>query len=262
MFAQVLLAALLQLATPPAADEQLVAAARSASAAFQDRNAAIRAGYRRLGPEVPEMGEHWINPIMIVESRYQPARPAVLTYATFNGRPTLTGVAYALAMRAGETAPPTGVSGTWHDHAATVFAELANADHGARAEGARVVVMHAWVWVDNPAGVFADENWALPYLRLGRMVPAQIDPHAARALALLHDGGAYYAGVLRNLTGEDFSAELREAAKRVPRTAEADLAAIWRDTARALTAQVNDPVLKARVLVALGVTAHSHEAPQ
>ena len=256
-----MLAALLQLATAPAADAQLLAAARSASASFQDRSAAIRAGYRKLGPEVPEMGEHWINPIMIVESRYDPARPAVLTYATIDGRPTLTGVAYALAMRTGESAPATGVSGTWHDHAATVFAELANADHGARVAGARVVVMHAWVWVDNPAGVFADENWALPYLRLGRVVPAQIDPHAARALALLYDGGAYYAGVLRNVTGEDFSAELGEAAKRVQRTTEAELAAIWRDTARALTARVKDPALKARVFVALGITAHAHQVP-
>lgn len=261
MFAQVMLTALLQMATTTAADGQLIAAARAASASFQDRHAAIRAGYRKLGPEVPEMGEHWINPIMIVESRYDPARPAVLTYATIDGRPTLTGVAYALAMRAGETAPPTGVSGTWHDHAATVFAELANADHGARVAGARVVVMHAWVWVDNPAGVFADENWALPYLRLGRVVPAHIDPHAARALALRYDSGAYYAGVLRDLTGEDFSAEVRDAVERVAGSSEAEHAAIWRDTAQALSARVNDPGLKAKVLVALGVTRHARPAP-
>lgn len=134
MLGALLLLALLQAGARPSADADMefIAAARAASAPFHDRNAAIRAGYRKLGPEIPEMGEHWINPIMIVESRYDVKRPAMLTYATINGRPVLTGVAYALAMRGDETPPPTGVSGNWHDHTTTVSAELASGEHVAR----------------------------------------------------------------------------------------------------------------------------------
>ena len=163
MMSALLMVALLQAAPPPmtAADEQFVAEARAASEPFKDRNAAIRAGYRKLGPDTPDMGEHWINPIMIVEARYDVKRPAMLTYKTVNGKPILTGVGYALAMRENEEPPPTGVSGHWHEHSAQVPLELAAGHHKSAHGKARVVVMHAWVWVANPNGVFADANPAL-----------------------------------------------------------------------------------------------------
>jgi hypothetical protein len=31
----------------------------------------------------------------------------------------------------------------------------------------RLAMVHAWVWLDNPQGVFAQEHTALPYLRAG-----------------------------------------------------------------------------------------------
>ncbi len=258
MLGALIVIGLLQAAPPLSADQQLIAAARTASAPYQDRNAAIRAGYRKLGPEIPEMGEHWINPIMIVESRYDPKRPAMLTYATINGKPTLTGVAYALAMRPGEAPPPSGVSGDWHDHSASVNDELASGDHTRAAGGSRVVVLHAWVWVDNPAGVFADENWALPYLRLGLQPPAEIDTHAARAIALRHDGVAYYANVLRNLTGEDFTAELNAAASLAATAHAVDLPPIWRDMINRMTIRVTRPGLREGLQRALGLKPHEH----
>ncbi|HET9440842.1 MAG TPA: hypothetical protein VFO52_11750 [Longimicrobiales bacterium] len=256
MLATALLAALLQASPAPSPDQQLIDAARRASATFKQRSAAIRAGYRRLGPEIPEMGEHWINPIMIVEARFDPARPPMLTYATINGQPTLTGVGYALALRPGESPPPTGVSGTWHDHTATVAAELATGDHAKRAGGARVVVLHAWVWLDNPAGVFADENWALPYVRLGRQPPGQIDPLAARAVALQFDGVSYYANVLRSMTGMDFRAELEQAAHQV--AGSDDQRAVWMDLVARITMGVTDAAMKAKLRRALGVSMHDH----
>jgi hypothetical protein len=217
-------------------DSALMAAARTASSAFHDRSAAIRAGYRKLGPEIPEMGEHWINPVMIVESRYDPRRPAVLTYATIAGKTTLTGVAYALAMRAGESPPQTGVQGVWHDHAATVDRELTGV-HGGMAAGSRVVVMHAWVWLSNPAGPFSDANWALPFARVGLTPPDRIDPRAGRAVSLLFDGSAdYYSTVLRAFVQTDAqrfadaAAEVRAliGTRTVIDAAMADeLAAIW-----------------------------------
>jgi hypothetical protein len=249
----------LQAATPQSADEQFIHAARAASASFQDRNTAIRAGYRKLGPEIPEMGEHWINPIMIVESRYDVQRPAMLTYATINGRPVLTGVAYALAMRGNETPPATGVSGKWHDHTTTVSAELTSGAHGAAADGSRVVVMHAWVWVSNPDGAFADENWSLPYLRAGLKSPARIDRHHARALALLPDGGVtFYANVLRSLTDADFTPQLHHAARRVATESPETFGVIWRETVEQITNAVSDANVRQRVQRALGVNLHSH----
>ena len=79
MFAAPVLAVLLQASPAPSPDQQLIDAARRASETFKQRSAAIRAGYRKLGPEIPEIGEHWINPIMIVEARFDPARPPMLT---------------------------------------------------------------------------------------------------------------------------------------------------------------------------------------
>ena len=146
------------------ADSALLDAARLASASYQQRDAAIRAGYRKLGPEIPEMGEHWINPIMIVESKFDAARPPVLTYSTIGGKPVLTGVAYAVAVAAGEEPPATNVSGRWHDHWADVNQELTG-KHGGTTKRSRVVVMHAWVWQSNPGGVFADATIFCPPTR-------------------------------------------------------------------------------------------------
>ncbi|HEY0673287.1 MAG TPA: hypothetical protein VGD27_13510 [Longimicrobiales bacterium] len=256
MLAVTVLAVLLQASPAPAPDQQLIDAARRASETFKQRSAAIRAGYRKLGPEIPEMGEHWINPIMIVEARFDPARPPMLTYATINGQPTLTGVGYALALRPGESPPPTGVSGTWHDHTATVAAELATGDHAQRAHGARVVVLHAWVWLDNPAGVFADANWALPYVRLGRQPPGRIDPLAARALALQFDGVSYYANVLRSMTDMDFTNELAEAKRRA--AIRDDQRAVWLELVDQVTARVSDARIRSSVMSALGIREHNH----
>lgn len=62
--------------------------------------------------------------------------------------------------------------------------------------GTRVAVLHAWIWLDNPAGVFARDNWALPFARLGLAAPRQIPEQAARALALASGGDRFLAAAL------------------------------------------------------------------
>lgn len=255
MIAATIVAALLQTSPATSADQQLIDAARTASVQFQDRNAAIRAGYRRLGPEIPEMGEHWINPIMIVESKFDPTRPPVLTYANINGRPTLTGVAYALAIRPGESPPPTGVSGTWHDHAASVGVELASGDHHRSVSGPRVVMLHVWAWVDNPDGPFADANWALPYVRLGVSVPDTVDALAARAAALSRGGVTYYADVLRSLSQMDFTEELNRAADAARGADTATLRRVWNELVDRVVERAPDG-LKDKIRMALGQREH------
>lgn len=54
-----------------------------------------------------------------------------------------------------------------------------------------LTMLHAWIWSDNPSGVFALEHTGLPYLRAG--LPAELaqsaDGFAPYGIALLDDRG-------------------------------------------------------------------------
>ena len=80
-------------------------------------------------------------------------------------------------------------SAQWHDHVGTIDEESLLLDHthlgGDMDRGEeRLAVMHAWVWLPNPAGMFATDNWALPFTRVGVPAPPNASPRAARAVAL------------------------------------------------------------------------------
>jgi hypothetical protein len=65
--------------------------------------------------------------------------------------------------------------------------------------GPRIAVLHAWVWFANPAGLFATDNWALPYLRIGLSPPAKGSGPSppVLAVALASGGEAYFETLLR-----------------------------------------------------------------
>jgi hypothetical protein len=178
--------------------------ARASTERYQRRNEAIRDGYRLLGPDFPGMGEHWIHPGLLIGGRFDPARPQVLAYARVAGEPTLVGVAYALPLAPGETPPefPPGES-LWHDHSGSIDEESVLLNHvisGDRsASGHRLTMLHAWIWMDNPDGVFTDNNWTLPYRRLGIPPPESGPVAAAKALSLVTGGDAYYLALFRAL---------------------------------------------------------------
>ncbi|HVH09504.1 MAG TPA: hypothetical protein VM736_06885 [Gemmatimonadales bacterium] len=186
----------LSLATPSWAARQdasvleFLGQARTGTARFRDPTSALVAGYRPIGPETPAMGQHWLNPALLVEGRLDPASPQVLEYATIAGHRTLVGVAYAIPLGPSEAPPDQPLPGhLWHTHEGTVDEEsLASRHDGSgSAQGDRVAVLHAWVWLENPAGPFAAENWALPYVRLGLAPPREASAAAtlaAQALAL------------------------------------------------------------------------------
>jgi hypothetical protein len=73
------------------------------------------------------------------------------------------------------------------------------ADHDAAipAQGPRVAILHAWVWTDNPAGVFAPDNWSLPFARAGLVAPSTASPAVARVLALAGGGAAHLSSLAR-----------------------------------------------------------------
>jgi hypothetical protein len=214
-------------AAGPVANEALVAsfveAARDATRRYHDRAAAIADGFRLLGPDFPAMGEHWVQPGRMVEGRLDVTRPQALSYAIIDGRAVLTGVIYAKPLMPGEALPAfPGPAFPWHDHAGAIDEESVLLHHvptsGDEAGGVRLTMLHAWVWVANPDGVFAADNWALPFIRLGLDVPEHIPADAARMLSLLAGGDRYYRMLLRSLARptpeEEAAAAARIAAAR------------------------------------------------
>jgi hypothetical protein len=87
-----------------------------------------------------------------------------------------------------------------------------------------VAVLHAWIYVANPAGLFASDNWALPFVRLGLEPPARFPEAAARALALAADGAMFYVEQLAATT--DLTVDAARAIERIL-AARADTVGRW-----------------------------------
>lgn len=161
--------------------------ARLAAARYPDLGTAIAAGYRAVGPELPAMGQHWVNAALLYGGRIDAAQPQVLEYATIGGRQVLVGVAYASLLGPGVSPPDDPVPGRlWHAHGGDLDEESLSDSHAGSGEpdSDRVAVLHVWVPQPNAAGMFAAENWALPFLRAGLAAPPQASEASARALAL------------------------------------------------------------------------------
>lgn len=178
-----------------------VETARAATAKYQDRSVAIADGYRQIGSDFPAMGEHWINIGLLFDGKFDPAHPEVLTYVVVSGTPRLLGVAYVLPLLKGESAPdwPVGKD-KWHDHFRTLDEETTLPEHhaaGHAGDAPRLTMLHAWIWLPNPAGVFEADNWAIPYFRLGIGTPQDPPEAAAKALALASGGAEYFSASIR-----------------------------------------------------------------
>lgn len=181
--------------------------ARLGTARYREPDSARIAGYRPVGPDFPGMGRHWVHPSLILRDTLEAAQPSVLEYAEINGRLTLVGVAYALLVKNG--GPPASLPvppAAWHFHQGTVEEESFLRSHaglGHEMPGPKIAVLHAWIWLDNPDGVLATDNWALPYARMGYPLPAALSRTAARALALASgDGGRAYVAALIHAVGQ------------------------------------------------------------
>ena len=209
----------------PALDDFL-AAARRGTARYQSPDSARAAGYRPVGPDFPGMGRHWVNPSLILRDTLDAAAPPVLEYAEVRGQLTLVGVAYAILVRDGGR-PPEGPAPveSWHFHQGTVAEESFLRSHAGLHEhsagggrGPKIAVLHAWVWLDNPDGVLATDNWALPYARVGLDFPPTRSRSAARALALGADeGGRIYMEALLHAVGKPSDEEMTALAAVVKR---------------------------------------------
>lgn len=184
-----------------------IAAVRAATERYRDFEAAKRDGYRKFGVDGPLMGEHWYHPER-VKQPLDLTRPATLQYALIDGKRVLVGVAYNVYQRP-EEALPEGFAGSadhWHVHDMPSLARTLVNDRpllrrivnrrieqgkvGAGAGRTQLTMVHAWVWSENPDGIFAHQHRALPYLRAG--LPAEWaatgDLDAAWGTSLLKDG--------------------------------------------------------------------------
>lgn len=194
---------------------EFVNAARMGAAKYHDRDAAIAAGFRRVGMDFPSMGEHWVNPGKLISGKFDAGDPAMLTYATIEGRVELLGVVYAVPVAPGADPPalPDGVD-RWHEHNGTVEEESMLPEHhshpGADRSTTRLAILHLWLWVPASPGMFAADNWNLPFVRLGLMPPGDAFRwrRAARALSLLSGGKEFYSTLMLDMAGgEGISAE-------------------------------------------------------
>lgn len=196
-----------------AALDSLAADAARLTARFADRRVAASNGYRRVGPDFPGMGEHWLNSGALLEEVLDPARPTILTYATIAGRPTLLGVAFVVTTQADqanqgvrvvENIDVPGWPHAWHEHSGLLGDEsgsggksdnnpIPGVGHRVRT---RVWVLHAWTALENPNGPYAPDNWVLPFARAGLVAPAGVDADAGRAGSLIVGGDAYLRAVL------------------------------------------------------------------
>jgi hypothetical protein len=229
------------LATDYRSAREFADAVRAATARYHDRSVAITEGYRQIGRDFPGMGEHWINIGLVFDGRHEPTRPEFLSYVTVAGVPALVGVAYAVALLPGESPPEwPWADVAWHDHVRSVDEETLiphghEARHGGHAAGhgtgggasadePRLAMAHAWVWLPNPDGDFASDNWALPYFRLGLTAPEQARPDSARALTLLTGGDEYVTDVVAPVGSRAEKAALQRAVERARRSVTAVLA--------------------------------------
>jgi hypothetical protein len=194
-------------ALDPAASRELEAV-RATVARYEDHEAAVADGYRRfgrdLGPGNALMGEHWFLPGGSRDSLGL-ERPSTLIYASIDGGMRLVGVAWSVFRRPGDPMPEgfTGDADRWHVHHMDRMAaaramgrplleriverRLERGKLGGGDGRTELTMLHAWTGLENPAGVFVNDNVALPYARLG--LPLEWadpgDPAAARGVGLL-----------------------------------------------------------------------------
>ena len=138
------------LAGAPAAAQKDLAAARAATARYHDVARATADGYQAMGDCVAipgaAMGVHYVNLALVGDPALDPARPEVLVYEPQrNGSLQLVAVEYMIPKPAWDAQnpgkrPAMFAGATFEDGPMDTYA------------------LHAWVWRQNPAGVFAPFN--------------------------------------------------------------------------------------------------------
>jgi len=126
-----------------------LAKARKATARYRDIGQAMADGYADINVVVPNMGRHYLK-APLLDDHFDPEKPELLVYAATtcdSDKLRLVAVEYAVPIAQSAT-PPEGFSG---DH-----------DEWDRNETFGLWTLHAWIWYENPDGVFAELNPRVP----------------------------------------------------------------------------------------------------
>jgi hypothetical protein len=151
---------------------QQLDAAKAATEKYRDIDVARRDGFVQVTQFIPGLGLHMAR-IGLLDRPFDPAEPALLLYMPdgANGM-RLAGVAYDLPHTT--DTPPEGFAGgsdVWHFHTSLCF--LLNGtvtiapDEGACSQLSGIFqaetgwLLHAWLFVENPDGVFVEQNPAV-----------------------------------------------------------------------------------------------------
>jgi hypothetical protein len=168
---------------------------RGGTLRLRDRAVAEAEGYRPLGPDFPGMGEHWVHPDRVAAGTVDPASPPVLTYVELPTGVTLAGGAFTCFLEPSLEPPPLfGSAASWRGHRMDEEALFLIQQPSGRGDVRwlqRLAILRLWL-LENPLGVAEQNNWRLPYLRLGLDAPRGAPVAAARAISLLA-GEGYYA---------------------------------------------------------------------
>ena len=151
--------------------------ARQATAKYQDVHAAEADGYQMVGGDMPGMGIHYV--LTMEPNRFDIEKPPILLYVKSSapqGGYSLAGIGYFWNAPEGADGQPLNPPfpkslALWHRHEnICVLPHLEN-PHGlsesqCREQGGHFIaktqwLVHAWIWKDNPTGIFSPENPAL-----------------------------------------------------------------------------------------------------
>ena len=150
---------------------------RQATEKYQDVEVALLDGYHASLEEFPNMGAHFVSPLRILDGKFNPAEPEFLLYVRDEVEEwALVGTGFLLPTQlVGEDHPDafTGPLDNWHVHYSLCLGGSANSRSATtlecREQGGTWLpsfgwMIHSYVWVDNPLGVFGMWNPNIPPL--------------------------------------------------------------------------------------------------
>ena len=150
---------------------------REATTKYTDIQVALKEGYIQTTEDVPNMGAHFIHPVRALDGLFNPAEPEILMYAGDDDRGwRLVGTSFVLPReQVGDNHPQAfaGPLDNWHVHYSLCtgpnnISRSSTPEQCAEEEGVWLPsygwMIHAWVWDENPMGVFSMWNPSVPPL--------------------------------------------------------------------------------------------------
>ena len=148
---------------------------RESTERYRDVDVALADGFTQVTDEVPNMGAHFVSAWRSLDVAFDPSEPEILLYVRDEaGEWELVGTAFVLPIPLVSSDHPEAFAGpldNWHVHydlctgpnlrSRSATPQECEA-HGGIWVPAYGWMIHAWVWVDSPLGVFSMWNTNLP----------------------------------------------------------------------------------------------------